>query len=229
MSNACPSKNLGRGKQGEAIRADIRNPQVDDRGPRLMSTPHRCHRERLRGMRPSRRKGKVQWKWWSSSASKLMTQSRKGSGTRHGVATMECHGGIEHRPTTMPSTMSGGLNGGGPYSEILSARLQARPIRECMMNDFSRDGSLRAAVQRSLEEKPDVYRCSCCVGCVLRQNTCCKSLFQVCPDGRKGCNTGNQNAVEVQTRLKVYRQHNLTRHTSRTRVQGDTGGVRGVT
>ena len=28
-----PSSNLGRGKQGDAIRADIMSPQVDDRGP----------------------------------------------------------------------------------------------------------------------------------------------------------------------------------------------------
>ena len=32
-----PTSNLGRGKQGDAIRADIMSPQADDRGPRLMS------------------------------------------------------------------------------------------------------------------------------------------------------------------------------------------------
>ena len=34
-----PSSNLGRGKQEDAIRSDIMSPQVDDRGPRLMSSP----------------------------------------------------------------------------------------------------------------------------------------------------------------------------------------------
>ena len=34
-------------------RADIMNPQVDDRRPRLMSAPHRCHRERVRKICPS--------------------------------------------------------------------------------------------------------------------------------------------------------------------------------
>ena len=42
-----PSSSLGRGKQGDAIRADIVSPQVDDRGPRLMSSPHKRHRERV--------------------------------------------------------------------------------------------------------------------------------------------------------------------------------------
>ena len=32
---------------GEAIRADIMSPQVDDRGLCLMSTPFKCHRERV--------------------------------------------------------------------------------------------------------------------------------------------------------------------------------------
>ena len=41
-----PSSNLGRGKQGEAIRADVMKPQVDDRGPRPMSSHHKRHRER---------------------------------------------------------------------------------------------------------------------------------------------------------------------------------------
>ena len=39
-----PRSNLGRGKQGEAIRADIISPQVDDRGPKLMSS--RKHQRR---------------------------------------------------------------------------------------------------------------------------------------------------------------------------------------
>ena len=42
-----PSSNLGRGKQGEAIRADITSPQVDDRGPRLVSSPNKRHREQV--------------------------------------------------------------------------------------------------------------------------------------------------------------------------------------
>ena len=42
-----PSSNLGRGKQGDAIRADIMSPQVDDRGTRLMSSSHKRHRERV--------------------------------------------------------------------------------------------------------------------------------------------------------------------------------------
>ena len=93
-------------------------------------SPHVPQRTTARdASKPSKRQGSMEI--GISSASKLMPQSRKGNGTRHGVATMECHGGTEHRPTTMPSTMSGGLNGGGSHSEIPSARVQARPIREC--------------------------------------------------------------------------------------------------
>ena len=96
---------------------------------------------------------------------------QEGGWTRHGVATMECHGSIEHRPcneerpwTTVPSTMSGGLIGYSSHRERPSARLQARQIRECMMNDFSRNGRFHCVVQRSLEEKPEVYSCGFCVG-----------------------------------------------------------------
>ena len=78
---------------------------------------------------------------------------------------MECHGSIEHKPrneektwTTVPSIMSGVFNGGSSH------RLQARPSRECMMNDSSRDGRLYWVVQRSPEEKPEVYRYKCCEG-----------------------------------------------------------------
>ena len=42
---------------------------------------------------------------------------------------------------------------------------------------------------------------------MLRLNTSCKSLFEVCVNGQKGCDTGNPIAVEVQFRLEVYGQH----------------------
>ena len=42
-----PNYNLGRGKQRDAIRANIVSPQVDDRGPRLMSNSHKRHREKV--------------------------------------------------------------------------------------------------------------------------------------------------------------------------------------
>ena len=51
------SQLLGRGKQGDAIRADIMSPQVDDRGPRLMSSPHKRHRERVPNLIKQSKKG----------------------------------------------------------------------------------------------------------------------------------------------------------------------------
>ena len=61
-----------------------------------------------------------------------------------------------------------------------------RPSRKCMMNDSSRDGRLYCVVQRSLEEKPEVYRYRCCVGrYMLLLDTSCKSLFQVSVNGQK--------------------------------------------
>ena len=42
-----PSSNSRRGKQGDTIRAEIMSPQVDDRGPRLMSSPNKRHREQV--------------------------------------------------------------------------------------------------------------------------------------------------------------------------------------
>ena len=54
-----------------------------------------------------------------------------------------------------------------------------------MTNDSSRDGRLYFVVQRSLDEKPEVYRCRCCVGwCTLWLNTRCKSLYPVCVNGQ---------------------------------------------
>ena len=77
-----------------------------------------------------------------------------------------------------------------------------------MMNDSSRDGRLYWVVQRSPEEKPEVYRYRCCVGWFMsRLNSSCKSLFQVHVNGQKGMrDTGNLNAVEIQIRLEVHRQ-----------------------
>ena len=51
-----PNSNLGRGKQGDAIRADIMSPQVDDRGPHLMSSPNKRHREQVPNLMTQRKK-----------------------------------------------------------------------------------------------------------------------------------------------------------------------------
>ena len=42
---------------------------------------------------------------------------------------------------------------------------------------------------------------------MLRLNTSCKSLFQVCANGQKACDTGNSNAFEVKIKVEVYRQY----------------------
>ena len=72
-----PSSNLGRGRQGDAIRTDIVSPQVDGTSPRLMSTPPQASQRR---------------------STESDDAEREGSGTRHGAVTMECHGSIEHKP-----------------------------------------------------------------------------------------------------------------------------------
>ena len=107
--------------------------------------------------------------------------------------------------------MSGGFNGGSSHSERPECATagQAEPRMHDERLFERRTLVLCSATQQSLEEEPEVYRYRSCAGwCMLRQNSSCKSLFQVCVNGQKGCNTSNPNAVAVQTRLEVCRQHN---------------------
>ena len=148
LAETCGTR--GRGKQGDAIGADNMSPQIDDRGPRLMSSPHQRHRQRIPNLMTQSKKGVGHdtllrpWSAMGASSTNRVTRRRLGQ---------QCH-----------RTMSGGFNGRSSHSEWLCARLQARLSRECMMNDSSRDGRLYCVVQRSPKEKPEVYRYRCCVG-----------------------------------------------------------------
>ena len=118
-----PSSNLGRGTQGDAIRAVIMSPQVDDRGPRPMSTPHKRHRVRVSNLMTQSKTGAghdTMLRPWSTSSTNRVTRRR---------LEQQCQAQRAVASMATVRTVSDSVR-------------DYRPSRECLMNDSSRDGTL---------------------------------------------------------------------------------------
>ena len=160
--------------------------------------------------RGSGRAAGTAWEWWRIKREKKLdgmesSKSKSDAHFMHGWdetntrTTWATRCGVQIMTT---STKSGGFNGGSSHSGWVSALLQARPSRECMMNDSSRNENEKKKKNEN-EKKTENQKMKTQKKKLVRNTT--KKL------GRRERKRTQQKTGESKTQQKNWERQNTTK------------------